>query len=158
MQIQVNREPSTSPAVRALVYCALDELNRRYGANADDHSLHFEELDPPNGAFFVARIDGHLAGGVALRTITDPADRVAEVTRLWVRPDLRKFGVAQRLMSELETWATEAGFLTIYLETGDRQPEAIAFYSRINYERVTAFPEGAEHYPEGLKFKKDLSA
>ncbi len=157
MQISVSREPSTSPAVRALVYCALEELNRRYGANADDHSLSFEELDEPTGAFFVARIDAHLAGGVALRRIGADTERAGEVKRLWVRPDVRQAGVAQRLMDELEDFAPQLGVRSIYLETGDRQPEAIKFYARIGYERVGAFPEGVDHYPEGLKFLKVLA-
>jgi len=157
VQISISREPSTSPAVRALVYCALEELNRRYGGNADDHSLSFDELDEPSGAFFVARVDSHLAGGVALRRIGADEAQAGEVKRLWVRPDLRQAGVAQRLMSDLEEFAPRLGVRSIYLETGEKQPEAIKFYARIGYERVGAFPEGVDHYPEGFKFLKVLA-
>ena len=157
MQLTIERESSSSPAVRALIYCALEELGRRYGSNADDHSLSFDELKLPTGAFFVARVDDHLAGGVALRRIGEPREQAAEVKRLWVRPDLRQSGVAQRLMVALEEFAPTLGVTSIYLETGDKQPEAIKFYARIGYERIAAFPDGVDHYPEGLKFLKVLT-
>jgi GNAT superfamily N-acetyltransferase len=157
VQLTIERESSSSPAVRALIYCALEELGRRYGSNADDHSLSFDELELPTGAFFVARVDDHLAGGVALRRIGEPREQAAEVKRLWVRPDLRQSGVAQRLMVALEEFAPTLGVTSIYLETGDKQPEAIKFYARIGYERIAAFPDGVDHYPEGLKFLKVLT-
>jgi GNAT superfamily N-acetyltransferase len=140
-----------------MFYSALDELNRRYGANADDASVDFTELAPPVGAFFVARDEtGGLVGGVALRQIGDPSRADSEVKRLWVRPDVRRDGVAALLMHELEAWASQHGVRTIWLETGDKQPEAVKFYAREGYERVAAFPEGVDHYPEGIKFKKVL--
>lgn len=156
MDYEVAVTPPNHPSVRALVFCALDELNRRYGANADDASLNFEELEPPRGAFFVAREGGHLAGGVALRTISEPDQGIMEIKRLWVRPDLRGRGVARVLMHAAEEWARGDGRREIYLETGDKQPEAVALYHALHYERVTAFPEGVPHYPEGIKFRKSL--
>lgn len=156
MNFDVAITPPNDAAVRALVYCALDELNRRYGANADDASLDFAELEPPRGAFFVARENGHLAGGVALRTISRPELGIVEVKRLWVRPDLRGRGVARVLMNAAETWARSDGRREIFLETGEKQPEAVALYHSLDYERVTAFPEGVAHYPDGLKFYKAL--
>ena len=156
MNFDVSVAPPNHPSVRALVYCALDELNRRYGANADDASLDFDELEPPRGAFFVARENSQLAGGVALRTICAPDLGIMEIKRLWVRPDLRGRGVARVLMNAAEEWALREGRREIYLETGEKQPEAVALYHAIGYERVAAFPSGVPHYPEGIKFKKQL--
>jgi hypothetical protein len=59
-------------------------------------------------------------------------------------------------MVALEEFAPTLGVTSIYLETGDKQPEAIKFYARIGYERIAAFPDGVDHYPEGLKFLKVL--
>jgi putative acetyltransferase len=149
-------DPS-QPAVRALFYAALDELHRRYGANADDESVHFDELQPPTGVYLVARDQtGALVGGVAVRQIGAPEHHDSEVKRLWVRPDVRRSGVAAQLMAALETWACENGVRTLWLETGEKQPEAVHFYLREGYQPVSAFPEGVDHYPEGIKFKKSL--
>ena len=112
--------------------------------------------DLPTGVFLVARHHGELAGGVAVRTISDPALGIGEVKRLWVRPDLRGRGLARQLMHAVEAWAAAHNFREIYLETGERQPEAIALYRSLDYIAVTHFPEGVPNYPEGFKFFKSL--
>jgi GNAT superfamily N-acetyltransferase len=156
MAFEITQTDPKHPGVRAMVFSALDELARRYGRDADDESLNFDELNPPNGAFFVAREEGHLCGGVAVRSIGDPKAMTLEVKRLWVRPDLRKRGLARLLMSAAEDWSRSAGYREIYLETGEGQPEAIAFYPTVGYVRVDAFPDGVHNYHEGLKFHKFL--
>ena len=143
-------------AVRALVHSALDELTLRYGDHGDAESVTWEELIPPTGVFLVARHHGELAGGVAVRTISDPALGIGEVKRLWVRPDLRGRGLARQLMHAVEAWAAAHNFREIYLETGERQPEAIALYRSLDYIAVTHFPEGVPNYPGGFKFFKSL--
>ena len=100
--ISVAREDIELPGPRALVFAALDELDRRYGNDSDRAHLDWSELTGPRGSFVVARVDGHLAGGVGLRSILDPADARAEIKRLWVRPDLRRAGVAGALMAGIE--------------------------------------------------------
>ena len=150
LAIQV--EPVTSPGALSVIYAALDELARRYGPGADAEHLELEEMTPPHGLFVVARDDGHVAGGVGVRTIPAPERHVGEVKRLWVRPDLRRAGVGARLMDAVVDGARELGFLDLYLETGFRQPEAIAFYPRIGWEPVTALPEGAHSYPGAHRF------
>lgn len=150
LAIQV--EPVTSPGALSVIYAALDELARRYGPGADAAHLELEEMTPPRGLFVVAREDGHVAGGVGVRTILAPERHAGEVKRLWVRPDLRRAGVGARLMSGVVEAARALGFVDLYLETGPRQPEAIAFYPRIGWEAVSALPEGAHSYPEAHRF------
>src|SRR5436190_20668609 len=53
---------------------------------------------------------------------------VAEVKRMFVRPEFRGQGIAGRILKELESWAPELGFQQLILETGKAQPEAIALY------------------------------
>jgi len=58
----------------------------------------------------------------------------AEVKRMFVHPDYRKQGIAAQILNELEKWATEIGFSDCVLETGKKQPEAIAMYQRAGYK------------------------
>lgn len=156
MSFEISPAPPHSDAVRALVHCALDELTIRYGDHGDAESVTWDELAPPRGVFLVARHVGELAGGVAVRTISDPTQGIGEIKRLWVRPDLRGRGLARQLMRAAEEWAKTHHFVELYLETGERQPEAIALYHALDYEAVTAFPDGVPNYPEGFKFHKSL--
>lgn len=57
----------------------------------------------------------------------------AEVKRMFVHPENRKQGIAARILAELENWAAELGFSACVLETGKKQPEAIALYQKAGY-------------------------
>ncbi|WP_343522737.1 GNAT family N-acetyltransferase [Pedobacter sp.] len=60
----------------------------------------------------------------------------AEVKRMFVHPDYRNKGIAAKIVTALENWAMEIGFSATVLETGKKQPEALALYQKIGY-RVT---------------------
>ena len=155
MPLTLDVDDITTPGAQSLIFAARDELDRRYGVGADAE-MPDSELAAPGGLFVVARLDSHLAGGVGVRTIVAPGSGIGEIKRLWVRPDLRRSGVAAALMAHVERAAADAGFVELYLETGPRQPEAQAFYARIGWTPVTAFPPGAHAYPDGIKFYRDL--
>jgi GNAT superfamily N-acetyltransferase len=58
---------------------------------------------------------------------------------MYVAPIARGRGVARALLAELERTAAEAGRLRVMLETGTRQPEAIALYRSSGYRPVPSF-------------------
>jgi len=149
-------ESIDSSGAQSVFHAAVDELARRYGPGADDHRSMVDELREPEGFFLVARAATHLAGGVGVRPIADPRQRVGEVKRLWVRPDLRRQGLAQELMEAALREAQARGFLEIYLETGDRQPEAHALYQKMGWTPVEAFPASSCSHPDAFKFTKHL--
>ena len=152
MPFTITDEPAGASGSRSLIYAAVDELERRYGSAEDAHHLDYDELTPPRGCFLVARDDGDLAGGVGLRPIGDPSAAVGEVKRLWVRPDLRRHGLAKSLMDAVAVRARELGYRQLYLETGPAQPEALALYPRIGWEPVDTFPPGAYTHPGASRF------
>jgi GNAT superfamily N-acetyltransferase len=157
-QIEIGEEPFDSPGPQAIVHSALDELNRRYGTNMRGaHDLHAGDFDPPRGLFLVAREEGHLVGGVGLRPIVEPHLRIGEVKRLWVRPDLRRHGLAVELMDRIVEAAANRGYARLYLETGPRQPEARALYEGLAWERVESYPPGAFAHDTGIRFRMDLT-
>ena len=150
--LAVNVEPVTSPGALSVIYAALDELARRYGPGADADHLDLDEMTPPRGIFVVAREDTHVVGGVGVRSILEPEARTGEIKRLWVRPDLRRRGVGAALMQGIVAAARGIGLRELYLETGSRQPEAIAFYGAIGWRSVESLPEGAYSYPHVHRF------
>lgn len=96
---------------------------------------------PPSGAdisvVLVARDeDGKALGSGALRALRDG---VAEVKRMYVAPAERGRGVAKAVLAGLEDAARDRGWTTLRLETGTKQPEAIALYTRAGYRPIEAF-------------------
>lgn len=152
----IDEESITSSGALSVFHAALDELGRRYGSLEDSEHLHADELLPPYGTFLVARRGGHLVGGAGLRTIARPALHLGEVKRLWVRPDQRRAGAGAALMVAVEDRARSLGFVRLFLETGPKQPEALALYERCAWSRVASFPDGAFSYPSAQRFTKQL--
>jgi GNAT superfamily N-acetyltransferase len=80
----------------------------------------------------------------------------AEVKRMWVGPAHRRRGIARALLAELERTAAAAGCTRTVLETGDRQPEAEAFYRAVGYTPVPPFGVYREE-PGCLCLARDLT-
>lgn len=59
-----------------------------------------------------------------------------EVKRMYVAPEGRGRGIAKKILAELESWAEELGYEGCVLETGKRQPEAIALYKKMGYRVI----------------------
>jgi putative acetyltransferase len=156
LALSIDDEPITTSGALSVVHAADDELKRRYGGDGDGAHLHVDELAEPLGLFLVARTKGDIAGGIGLRSIGDPALHFGEIKRLWVRPDLRRGGIAVSLMNEIETRARSLGYERLYLETGPKQPEAVALYASIGWDRVQEYPADVFCHPMSHRFTKLL--
>ena len=58
---------------------------------------------------------------------------------MYVAPSFRGRGIGARLLTALEAEARRLQLLRIVLETGERQPEALALYRRAGYVVIPAF-------------------
>lgn len=56
-----------------------------------------------------------------------------EIKRMFVLPEYRGNRYASKILAELEIWAKEEDFTFAVLETGLKQPEAIALYKKNGY-------------------------
>lgn len=68
---------------------------------------------------------------------------VAEIKRMYVKPESRGRRIAALVLRELESWAAELGFTKCILETGHKQPEAIALYKREGYSVIPNYGQYA---------------
>ncbi len=120
--------------VRRLTTAQQEELRARYDGDGEPGT-------PPSAAdvsvVLVARDDdGTAVGCGALRAL---GDGVAEVKRMYVAPAARGRGLSKLLLAGLEDAARSRGWTTLRLETGPRQPEAIALYEGAGYRSIPAF-------------------
>jgi len=136
--IHIERLPYTSPVAAALLTAALADLSGRYGGPGDGTPVDPAQFEPPGGAFLVAWLDGRPAGCGGWRTYHgDPT--TAEIKRMYTVPEARGCGVAMALLKALEESARGAGRKRVVMETGHRQPEAIALYQKAGYVRIPDF-------------------
>ncbi|MCU0404822.1 MAG: GNAT family N-acetyltransferase [Chitinophagaceae bacterium] len=78
-----------------------------------------------------------------------------EIKRMFTRPEYRNQGVGKKVLNEIEAWARSEGFTESILETGIRQPEAIAAYEKSGYARIPNFPP-YENVIESICYTKKL--
>jgi putative acetyltransferase len=62
-----------------------------------------------------------------------------EIKRMFVEPTFRGKGIAQQVLAELELWAKELQYTFCVLETGKKQPEAIALYQKVGYTIIPSY-------------------
>jgi GNAT superfamily N-acetyltransferase len=87
-----------------------------------------EDVVRPRGVFVVAHLDGAAVACGALRPLPGGDPSIAEVKRMYTAPAARGRGVARALLRHLVATAAELGYVQVVLETGTRQPEAMALY------------------------------
>jgi len=130
------------PDAQRLVEAVQGEYVARYGGR-DDTPLDPSAFADPTGALYVGYLDGAPVVSGALRFRDDVealgVRRTAEVKRMYVVPAARGQGLARRMLAHLESAAMEAGCAVVILETGERQPEAIALYTSAGYQTIPGF-------------------
>lgn len=82
-------------------------------------------------------------------------DETMEVKRMFVLPENRGKGAAGFVLKELEKWTKELRFKKCVLETGKKQPEAIALYRKHFYQQIDNYGQYKE-VKDSLCFEKIL--
>ncbi len=102
--------------------------------DGEDHSFYaqFNKIDTLKNVV-VAFKNQKPVGCGAFKSLDD---RKVEMKRMFVREEARGNKIASQILTELENWAQELGYFTFVLETGIRQPEAIALYHKMEYQII----------------------
>lgn len=122
----------------ARLIAALDAYLAALYPPESNHLVDAAALCAPQFRFFVARLGDAAVGCGALRV--DPAG-YGELKRMFVVPASRGCGVGRGLLHDLEERARREGLASIRLETGVRQPEALALYRAAGYRERGPFGE-----------------
>jgi len=78
-----------------------------------------------------------------------------EVKRMYVLPEARGQGLATLILKELEKWAAALNYRNCVLETGRRQPEAIALYTKNGYNIIPNYGQ-YEGVKNSICFQKTI--
>lgn len=125
------RTNSDNPDFISLVRLLDAELARRDG---EEHSFYAQFNTIAKLKHVVVAYDN--AKAVGCGAIKEQTPDAMEVKRMYVLPESRKSGIATEILTGLERWAKELGYEKCVLETGKRQPEAIALYSKNGYKII----------------------
>jgi len=133
------RTDSTNKDFIALVRLLDADLSARDG---DDHAFYaqFNKIDSIKNV--VVAYQGDVAVGCG--AFKAYAAGIAEVKRMYVRPEFRGKGFAGQVLRELENWAAASGYHDLVLETGKAQPEAIGLYTKSGYTVIPNYGQYAQ--------------
>jgi putative acetyltransferase len=96
---------------------------------------------PPAGRLFLATVDGHAAGCVALKPLADGA---GELKRLYVRPAFRGQGIGRRLAVTALDAGGQIGYSVIRLDTLLSMTAAQALYRSLGFAPIHAAGSGCQ--------------
>ena len=148
--LKLYRTDVLDPDFTKLVSLLDEELAERDG---DEHSFYqqFNHIDKL-GFIVLLKEEDQAVGCGAIKDLDGEA---MEVKRMFVLEEQRGRGLAGFILEELEKWAFELGYTCCRLETGKRQPEAIALYKRKGYQRISNYGQYAE-VENSICFEKKL--
>ncbi|MFC8824892.1 GNAT family N-acetyltransferase [Streptomyces sp. NPDC057137] len=143
--MQIRQVPADHPDAVKLDAEVQLEYAARYDSEGDATVLHPRMFDPPRGVYFLAYDDADdrpvASGGWRAQETNDEgySDGDAEIKRMYVTVEARGLGLARRILALLEEDARAAGRTRMVLETGTKQPEAIALYRSSGYTDCPKF-------------------
>lgn len=158
MDILVGKHPGKGIPMRTIELRIVDPENRDLHTLIKKLDAGMLKLYPADGifgvdfsdpkvrdmTFCVAYVLGTASGCGALKPL---GGGVGELKRFYVEDSFRGRGIASLILEFIESKAREAGIAVMRLETGPKQPEAIALYRKFGYREIEAYGEyvGCEH-------------
>ncbi|MCC7501141.1 MAG: GNAT family N-acetyltransferase [Flavobacteriales bacterium] len=135
---QLIRTDSTDPAFRELVA----ELDKDLAIRDGSEHAFFAQFNKLNDIrHVVVVLDGSAPIGCGAFKPFDGS--AVEIKRMYVPPTHRQKGIASAVLGTLERWAHELGYGRCVLETGTKQPEAIALYRKCGYHLIPNYGQYA---------------
>ena len=147
---EILRTNSDNPDFINLVKQLDADLAERDGSEHDFYA-QFNKIDKIKHA--VVAYDRGVP--VSCGAIKQYDDAAMEVKRMFTLPESRGKGIASLVLNALEEWAKELSYEKCVLETGKKQPEAIALYTKNGYAVIPNYGqyEGIEN---SVCFEKKL--
>ena len=126
-----NRADSSYEDFKKLVLLLDEELAQRDGK---EHAFYdqFNKIENINNVIVAYAGQQPVAAGAFKKF----SPGTVEIKRMFVKPDFRGRGIAFQILQQLENWAAELGYSCCILETGKKQPEAIALYKKSGYKVI----------------------
>lgn len=148
--VEIRVADPASVEAQACIGAYLGELDARFETGFDaarSVSANPHELVPPQGVFLLAWLDGTAIGCGGLKVA---GEGTGEIKRMWVAPEARGLGVAQRLLDGLEGHAQALALSRVRLDTNRTLVEARALYARNGYQGIPAYNDNpyADHWFE----------
>lgn len=145
------RTDSSNEDFKKLVSLLDKELAIRDG---EEHAFYAQFNTIENLKNVIVAYEGRKAVGIG--AFKEFKLQMVEIKRMFVMACYRKNGIALQILQRLEDWAAELNYSKCILETGKKQPEAIALYKKSGYEVVPNYGQ-YENVANSVCMQKEIS-
>ncbi len=134
------RTPADIAAARALIleYQASLGVDLAFQQFEDEIAALATMYGPPEGALYLATLDGAPVGCVGVRPFA-PLPGCCEMKRLYVAPAARGHGLGRRLARQAMTAARALGYSRMRLDTLPSMQDAQALYETLGFREIPAY-------------------
>lgn len=132
-------EDSDNQALAEVIKKSLEEQgNNKPGTIYADPQLYqmSSGYKTKDSVYYVVIEEGELLGGCGIARIPNQAENYCELQRMFLKKEARGKGIGAALMEKCLTFAKEANYDLIYIETFANMHEAIKLYERSGFEYI----------------------
>lgn len=130
-------QPADNPFLSRIVKDTLAE----FGANKPGTVYYdpttdtlFELFQTEGAAYFVAEVDGKIAGGGGIYPTDGLPAETCELVKMYLLPQARGTGLGRTLIEKSLVFAKDAGYKQVYLETMPELKQALSMYAKFGFE------------------------
>ena len=139
--IEIAAEPADSTDAVRCVTAYFHELQQRFEHGFDPGSGGYAMSQTGGkGCFLIARRNGEAIDCGELKALDA---ETGEIKRMWVAPQARGAGLAQRLLEALEAQARDFGMRRVRLDTNRSLGEAQALYRKAGYRQIERYNDNS---------------
>jgi GNAT superfamily N-acetyltransferase len=129
--IRIQRTDTDNQQFQRLV-SELDKYLSGVNGSSDSFYAQFNKIEYLKHVV-IAQIENQTVGCGALKAFDGES---MEVKRMYVLPEMRRKGVADSVLKELEIWSKELGYPKCILETSIKMQDAVSFYQKSSYSII----------------------
>lgn len=121
--------------------------------DGEDHAFYAQYNKIDKIKYAIVAYDQDVPVGCG--AVKEYAPDTMEVKRMFVPNDKRGKGIGSAVLKALEDWSRDLQYKKCLLETGKRQPDAIALYQKNGYKIIPNFGQ-YEKVENSVCFEKEL--
>lgn len=154
-----NIQSSDNPFLSKIIKDTLKEFGANHPGtvyyDATTDSL-FELFQQKGSAYFVAELDSEIVGGGGIFPTDGLPDSTCELVKMYLLPKARGTGLGKTLIEKSLTFAKEAGYKQVYLETMPELKQALNVYAKFGFDYLKGPMGNSGHTGCSLWMLKDL--
>ena len=116
----------------------------------------FEVFQAPRSKYFLAELNGEIAGGGGIFPTDGLAPDTCELVKMYLLPRARGHGLGRLLIEKCIEAAAENGFKKIYLETMPELKQALSVYEKFGFKFLNGPMGNSGHTGCSLWMLKEL--